>query len=157
MSALALAGGTALYLAHLRFGRALAAAGRRARARFAGDVALTSALAWLTARSRQVRRRLLAPGSSARPWPSSWSRGRGRADPARGRRRGRPRARAAVADLHRPVGGRRLVGAVGAAWQAKYHRLAALMFAGVTGAITSVTFIWFSAPISRSPSSPSRS
>ncbi len=39
-----------------------------------------------------------------------------------------------------------LVGAVGAAWQAKFHRLAALMLAGVTGAVTCVTFIWFSAP-----------
>jgi multicomponent K+:H+ antiporter subunit A len=36
--------------------------------------------------------------------------------------------------------------ALGAAWQAKFHRLAALMLAGATGAATSVTFIWFSAP-----------
>jgi multicomponent K+:H+ antiporter subunit A len=36
--------------------------------------------------------------------------------------------------------------AIGAAWQAKFHRLAALMLAGVTGAVTSVSFIWFSAP-----------
>jgi multicomponent K+:H+ antiporter subunit A len=32
------------------------------------------------------------------------------------------------------------------AWQAKFHRLAALMLAGTTGAVTCVTFIWFSAP-----------
>jgi multicomponent K+:H+ antiporter subunit A len=41
------------------------------------------------------------------------------------------------------VGG---VSAIGAAWQAKFHRLAALMLAGVAGAICCVTFNWFSAP-----------
>lgn len=36
--------------------------------------------------------------------------------------------------------------AVGAAYQAKYHRLAALILLGGTGLITCITFIWFSAP-----------
>ena len=36
--------------------------------------------------------------------------------------------------------------AMAAAWQAKFHRLAALMLAGTAGAVTCVTFIWFSAP-----------
>ncbi|MBD1554034.1 monovalent cation/H+ antiporter subunit A [Pseudomonas typographi] len=36
--------------------------------------------------------------------------------------------------------------AVGAAWQAKYHRLAALTMVGVCGLMTCITFIWFSAP-----------
>lgn len=36
--------------------------------------------------------------------------------------------------------------AVGAAWQAKFHRLAALMLSAVAGLACSVTFIWFSAP-----------
>ena len=36
--------------------------------------------------------------------------------------------------------------ALAAAWQAKYHRLAALMLAGVAGLALCVTFIWFSAP-----------
>lgn len=36
--------------------------------------------------------------------------------------------------------------AVGAAWSAKYHRLAGLMMMGVAGLVTSLTFIWFSAP-----------
>jgi multicomponent K+:H+ antiporter subunit A len=36
--------------------------------------------------------------------------------------------------------------AVGAAYQAKYHRLAALMLSGGAGLITCVTFVWFSAP-----------
>jgi multicomponent K+:H+ antiporter subunit A len=36
--------------------------------------------------------------------------------------------------------------AIAAAWQAKYHRLAALMLVGGTGIITSMTFLWLSAP-----------
>lgn len=36
--------------------------------------------------------------------------------------------------------------ALGAAWQAKFHRLAAVMLVGGTGVITSVTFLWLSAP-----------
>lgn len=36
--------------------------------------------------------------------------------------------------------------AVGAAWQAKFHRLAALILTGGAGLITCVTFVWFSAP-----------
>ena len=36
--------------------------------------------------------------------------------------------------------------AMGAAWQAKYHRLAALTMVSVCGLMTCVTFIWFSAP-----------
>ncbi|WP_420474723.1 monovalent cation/H+ antiporter subunit A [Noviherbaspirillum sp. ST9] len=36
--------------------------------------------------------------------------------------------------------------AVAAAWQAKYHRLAALILVGGTGIVTSVTFLWLSAP-----------
>ncbi len=36
--------------------------------------------------------------------------------------------------------------AVGAAWMAKYHRLAALSLVGGTGIITAMTFLWLSAP-----------
>ncbi|MCL2657072.1 MAG: monovalent cation/H+ antiporter subunit A [Betaproteobacteria bacterium] len=36
--------------------------------------------------------------------------------------------------------------AVAAAWQAKLHRLAALIMAGGAGLATSLTFVWFSAP-----------
>ncbi|NLG76645.1 MAG: monovalent cation/H+ antiporter subunit A [Xanthomonadaceae bacterium] len=36
--------------------------------------------------------------------------------------------------------------AIGAAFQAKYHRLAALIMVGGTGLITCLTFAWFSAP-----------
>src|SRR5690606_27722988 len=36
--------------------------------------------------------------------------------------------------------------AVAAAWQAKYHRLAALALLGGAGVVTTVTFLWLSAP-----------
>jgi multicomponent K+:H+ antiporter subunit A len=36
--------------------------------------------------------------------------------------------------------------AIGAAWQAKFHRLAALVLAGGAGLVTCLTFVWFSAP-----------
>src|SRR5690606_14328279 len=36
--------------------------------------------------------------------------------------------------------------AIGAAIQAKYHRLGALMLMGGAGLATSITFVWFSAP-----------
>jgi multicomponent K+:H+ antiporter subunit A len=36
--------------------------------------------------------------------------------------------------------------ALGAAWQAKFHRLAALIMVGATGLATCLTFAWFSAP-----------
>lgn len=39
-----------------------------------------------------------------------------------------------------------IVCAMAAAWQAKYHRLAALTLMGGAGLCTSVTFLWFSAP-----------
>ena len=36
--------------------------------------------------------------------------------------------------------------AIGAAWQAKFHRLAALILTGGAGLVTCLTFVWFSAP-----------
>lgn len=36
--------------------------------------------------------------------------------------------------------------ALGAAWQGKYHRLAALVMVSVCGLVTCITFVWFSAP-----------
>jgi multicomponent K+:H+ antiporter subunit A len=36
--------------------------------------------------------------------------------------------------------------AVGAAWQAKFHRLAALILLGGAGLVTCITFVWLSAP-----------
>lgn len=39
-----------------------------------------------------------------------------------------------------------MLAALGAAWQAKYHRLAALAMMGATGLVTCLTFVWLSAP-----------
>jgi multicomponent K+:H+ antiporter subunit A len=36
--------------------------------------------------------------------------------------------------------------ALGAAWQAKFHRLASLMLAAASGLVCCITYIWFSAP-----------
>src|SRR3546814_707453 len=36
--------------------------------------------------------------------------------------------------------------AIGAAWQAKYHRLAALVLAGGAGLVSCISFVWLSAP-----------
>lgn len=36
--------------------------------------------------------------------------------------------------------------AIAAAWQAKFHRLAALILVGVAGLVTCITFVWLSAP-----------
>jgi multicomponent K+:H+ antiporter subunit A len=36
--------------------------------------------------------------------------------------------------------------ALGAAWQAKFHRLVALVLTGGAGLVTCITFVWFSAP-----------
>ena len=36
--------------------------------------------------------------------------------------------------------------AIGSAWQAKFHRLAALILMGGAGLVTCITFVWFSAP-----------
>jgi multicomponent K+:H+ antiporter subunit A len=36
--------------------------------------------------------------------------------------------------------------AIGAAWQAKFHRLTALILASGAGLVTCITFVWFSAP-----------
>jgi multisubunit Na+/H+ antiporter MnhB subunit len=36
--------------------------------------------------------------------------------------------------------------AIAAAWQAKFHRLAALTMLGVVGLVVCLAFVWFSAP-----------
>jgi multicomponent K+:H+ antiporter subunit A len=55
----------------------------------------------------------------------------------------------ALADFDLPFALLWLIGAVcavAAAWKAKYHRLAALALVGGTGIVTSITFLWLSAP-----------
>ncbi len=146
MSALAMVGGAALYLAHRRFGDRVASAGRRAMSRFDGDVVFSSALAWLSVCSHRIHRRLLSAGLQRQTMAVvvvavvvgvlTLRGGVGRGD----------RPLIPLSPIFVGLWGLGMVGAIGAAWQAKFHRLAALMLAGVTGAITSVTFIWFSAP-----------
>jgi multicomponent K+:H+ antiporter subunit A len=146
MSVVAMLGGTALYLAHRRAGARLAATARRARCRLDGGVLYTSALARLTACSHRLRQRLLSAGLQRQVMAVvvvallvgalTLRQGVGAGD----------RALVPMSPIFVGLWTLGGVGAVGAAWQAKFHRLAALMFAGVTGVITSVTFIWFSAP-----------
>src|SRR5205085_3721333 len=132
--------------AHRHLGARLAAAGRRTMSRFDGGLLFTSALAGLTAFSHRLRRTLLSVGLQRQMMAVvvvalfvgalTLRRGVGVGD--------RPHVPLSPIFIGLwLVGG---VGAVGAAWQAKFHRLAALMLAGVSGAITVVTFIWFSAP-----------
>jgi multicomponent K+:H+ antiporter subunit A len=62
---------------------------------------------------------------------------------------GLPAGNLAVAPVHPAFALMWLVGAacaIGAATQAKYHRLAALSLAGAAGLATCMTFVWFSAP-----------
>ncbi|MEP6879822.1 MAG: monovalent cation/H+ antiporter subunit A, partial [Nitrosospira sp.] len=62
---------------------------------------------------------------------------------------GLPAGNLAVAAAHPAFALMWLVGAacaIGAATQAKYHRLAALSLAGAAGLATCMTFVWFSAP-----------
>lgn len=144
MSALALVGGSLVYAA-LRFTRER----RRSQPTVTGldgGRMFATVLAWLTLVSRRVQRRLLRAGLQRQVLAlvlvtftvgasTLWD-GIGEGD--------RPLVR--LSPIFVAVW---LVGggaAVAAAWQAKFHRLAALMLAGTAGAATSITFIWFSAP-----------
>ncbi len=151
MSLLALAGGVALYLLLRR----PVASGRIARTplmgRVSGHSAFRSALAlasaaargalrWLGSRRLQTQVLLLAAVTLAAAFAPL----------------------AQVLDLPRVWQGRRellafspifallwavgAAAAIGAAWQAKYHRMTALALMGVAGLVTVITFAWFSAP-----------
>lgn len=147
MSLLAMAGGLALYLA---FGgwfkrRPLRATPLMDRAD--GRLAFQWVLGWLTVSARQVLRRtssrhlqvqllwiLVAAGAaglgSALVVPLEWG--------------DRPRVPASPEFiLVWAVGA---AAAVGAAWQARLHRLASLALLGVVGIALCLTFAWFSAP-----------
>jgi multicomponent K+:H+ antiporter subunit A len=146
MSALALGGGAGLYL----WARRMEARGVRLGGSFGGRVQgarlFTGVLARLTAWSRWPRRGLLTAGLQRQLLALvvvtlvvgflSLSGGVGR-----GERPLVPLSPTFVALW--VVGGG---AAVVAAWQAKFHRLAALMLSGTAGAVCCVTFIWFSAP-----------
>ncbi|WNG14218.1 monovalent cation/H+ antiporter subunit A [Cystobacter fuscus] len=146
MSALALGGGGVLYLLVQRLEAGRVRVGGRFVERFDGARLFTSLLAWLTALSRWLRRRLLTTGLQRQLLAmvlvtllvgvvALWG-GLGQGD--------RPRVPLSPVFIALwVVGG---IAALGAAWQAKFHRLAALMLSGTAGAVSCVTFIWFSAP-----------
>jgi multicomponent K+:H+ antiporter subunit A len=145
MSGLALAGGIVLYLA-ARVLQRREAPRRRPFSMLAGSKVFFGATARLTWMSRWLRARLLTAGLQHQLLSvvvvtllvGLWTlaKGVGQGD--------RPLVplSPAFAGLW-VVGG---VAAIMAAWQAKFHRLAALMLAGTAGAVCCVTFIWFSAP-----------
>ncbi|ATB35739.1 monovalent cation/H+ antiporter subunit A [Cystobacter fuscus] len=146
MSALALGGGAVLYLLVQRLEAGRVRLGGRFAERFDGARLFTSLVAWLTALSRWLRRWLLTTGLQRQLLAmvlvtllvgvvALWG-GIGKGD--------RPLVPLSPVFIALwVVGG---VAALGAAWQAKFHRLAALMLSGTAGAVSCVTFIWFSAP-----------
>lgn len=146
MSALALGGGGVLY----RLLRPLEARrerrGGRTLERWNGARLFTSVLTWLTVSSRWTRRWLLTAGLQRQLLAmvvatlgvgvlALWG------GVGRGERPLVPLSPTFAALW--AIGG---TAALGTAWQAKFHRLAALMLLGTAGAVSCVTFIWFSAP-----------
>ncbi|WP_375770710.1 monovalent cation/H+ antiporter subunit A [Archangium gephyra] len=146
MSALALGGGAVLYRVVRRLEARRERPGNRLLERLDGARLFTSLLTRLTCWSRWTRRWLLTAGLQRQLLAmvvvtlsvgvlALWG-GMGKGD--------RPLVPLSPTFIALwVIGG---VAAVGAAWQAKYHRLAALMLLGTTGAVSCVTFIWFSAP-----------
>ncbi len=142
MSAVALGGGALLYLA---VRRVQARAGTQRR-RLDGAKVFATLLAGLTGLARWTRRWLLTAGLQRQvllvvvvtlgvgAW-ALWG-GIGRGD----------RPLVPLSPTFAALWGIGGAAALGAAWQAKFHRLAALMLAGSAGAVSCVTFIWFSAP-----------
>ena len=94
------------------------------------------ALRWLSAESLQPQLRLLVLGAIAGAAASLW----GVLSLAPDLRLHAPNLAFALLWV---VGG---MCAVGAAWQAKYHRFAALVLLGGAGAVTCLTYAWFSSP-----------
>ena len=133
---------------------ALCAAGAGcARARGAAGAPAPEGPAHLRAQPRHalvaLAARALPPRwapSGCRPSSASWCWSPSRRRPGGSGRRPPRRPRATVDPVFALVW---LVGAacaVAAAWQAKYHRFAALALLGGAGIVTCVTFVWFSAP-----------
>jgi multicomponent K+:H+ antiporter subunit A len=146
MSILALVGGGVVYRLLRRHEARQARLGRRTATRLDGARLYAGVLARLTLFGRWVHRRLLTAGLQRQLMAlvlvallvGAWTLWDG---VGVGDRPLVPLSPILIALW--AVGG---VAAVGAAWQAKFHRLAALMLAGTAGAVTCVTFIWFSAP-----------
>jgi multicomponent K+:H+ antiporter subunit A len=147
MSAIALAGGVAIYAAFGQRFKQRTARGTPLLERADGKQAFEAALGGLSWTARRIVRRtssrrlqvqvlwmLVVAGAvglgSALIVPLEWG--------------DRPRVPATPEfALLWAIGA---AAAVGAAWQAKFHRLAALALLGVVGIVVSVTFAWFSAP-----------
>ncbi|MBK1614729.1 monovalent cation/H+ antiporter subunit A [Rubrivivax gelatinosus] len=147
MSAVAMAGGIVVYLSYARAFKRRPRGGAPLVGRYDGRRVFHHALAQVTAWSRRTLRLLgtrrlqpqllaivaaagLTGAASALVVPLEW-----------GERARMPGAPGFV--LLWAVGA---ASAVGAAWQAKYHRLAALTMLGVVGLALCITFAWFSAP-----------
>ena len=104
----------------------LSRAARARRARLARHAAAAAADVCMVVVIALLRRRSLRCGTAASTWGD------------------RPRVPASLEFMALWAIG--MVCAVGAAWQAKFHRLAALTMLAVTGLVTCLTFVWFSAP-----------
>jgi len=147
MSLVAMVGGTALYLL-LRWQRA---AGRvdapPVMSRFSGRRAFEIVLTYVTQLGRHGRRMLsthrlqwqmlwLVLAAVAAGTVPLWTRGLELGD----------RGTLPLSPSFVLLWALGMVCAVAAAWQAKYHRLAALTLMGGAGLCTCITFLWFSAP-----------
>jgi multicomponent K+:H+ antiporter subunit A len=147
MSMLALAGGVAIYMMlqkRLREGMDGTPGIRGLDARRAFEQAMV-AISWRLARRLervvgtqrlQPQVRLLVTAAVLAGFAAAWLRGVGPGNIAP------TPVDPAIAALWVVGGGC----ALGAAWQAKFHRLAAVMLAGGAGLVVVITFVWFSAP-----------
>ncbi|SFU47538.1 multisubunit potassium/proton antiporter, PhaA subunit /multisubunit potassium/proton antiporter, PhaB subunit [Paenacidovorax caeni] len=147
MSLLALAGGTLLYLLLGRAQRQGRLVDAPVMGRFDGQRIFEGLLALLSAAARHGRQAL---STRRLQWQMLWLVGASLLAGALplwlhglqlGHRGALPLSPAFV--LLWIVGA---VSAVAAAWQAKYHRMAALTLLGGAGLATCITFLWFSAP-----------
>jgi multicomponent K+:H+ antiporter subunit A len=146
MSTIALVGGTGLYVLLRRLELARASRGLDWVVRVDGAKLFVSFVARLTLASRWIHRRWLKAGLQRQLMAvvlvallaGAWTL---RDGVGKGDRALIPSSPILIGLW--TVGG---ASAIAAAWMAKFQRLSALMLAGVAGAVTCVTFIWFSAP-----------
>jgi multicomponent K+:H+ antiporter subunit A len=146
MSTIALVGGSGLYVLFRRLELARASRGVDWVMRIEGAKLYVSAVARLTLSSRWIHRRWLKAGLQrqlmavvlvallAGAWTLRGGVGKG------------DRALIPPSPILIGLWTVGAASAIAAAWLAKFQRLTALMLAGVAGAVTCVTFIWFSAP-----------
>ncbi len=145
MSLAALAGGIAFYLVMRLRGRTMAPAPLLSRfdskrmfdiANVAVTRTAASVTRWLFSRRLQTQLVLVVGAACAAGFGALWQ-------------RGWPGGSESLTPLDPVFAALWVVGAacaVGAAWQAKFHRLAALIMVAGAGLVVSLTFAWFSAP-----------